>query len=133
MILLDTHVLFWSAFDERQLGRRTRALIQRHWPAGAVAASAISFWEAALLQARGRLRLPVPAEQWRTQLLEAGLTECPLDGAMAVRSADLTGFPDDPADRFITATALVAGATLVTADEKILAASHRLPRHDART
>ena len=132
MILLDTHVLVWMAADERRLGRKTRALIQRHWSAAAVAASAISFWEVALLQARGRLRLPVPAEQWRAELLDAGLAECALDGATAVRSADLDGFPEDPADRFIAATALLTGAILLTADERLLAIRHRLPRHDAR-
>ena len=131
MILLDTHVLVWMAADERHLGRKTRALIQRHWSAGAVAASAISFWEVALLQARGRLRLPVPAEQWRAELLDAGLAECALDGATAVRSADLDGFPEDPADRFIAATAIAKAAELITADAKLLKWKSTLRRHDA--
>ena len=41
--------------------------------------------------------------------------------------------PEDPADRFIAATALVEQAELVTADERILAWQHAMARHDART
>jgi PIN domain nuclease of toxin-antitoxin system len=36
-------------------------------------------------------------------------------------------------DRFIAACALVNGATLVTAEERVLAWQHALPRHDATT
>ena len=132
VIVLDTHVLVWVAGGERKLGRKARALIDRHWQAGMVAASALSFWEAGLLQARRRLSLPAPARQWRDELLAAGLTELPVDGMIAVRSLDLSDLPDDPADRFIVATALVHGAALMTADDRLLDWRHGLERHDAR-
>ena len=131
MIVLDTHVLIWEAGGVRKLGRKARALIDRHWEAGKVGVSALSFWEAGMLQARRRLSLPVPARQWRDELLAAGLTELPLDGAIAVRALELSGLPDDPADRFIVATALEHGAALVTADERLLDWRHPLERHDA--
>ena len=132
MIVLDTHVLIWATGEERKLGRKARGLIDRHWQTGMVAVSALSFWEAGLLQARRRVSLPSPAGQWREELIAAGVTELPLDGAIAVRSLDLTGLPDDPADRFIVATALVHGAALMTADERLLDWRHGLARHDAR-
>ena len=132
MIVLDTHVLVWAVNDERKLGRKARANIERHWGGGGVAVSAISFWEVALLQSRGRLRLPTPAEQWRTDLISAGLTELPLEGAAAIRSAGLSGLPEDPADRFIVATAIAEGATLLSADENLLRWPHPLERQDAR-
>ena len=31
MIVLDTHVLTWVDFEERKLGRKARALIERLW------------------------------------------------------------------------------------------------------
>jgi len=93
---------------------------------------AICFWEIGLLQARGRLDLPVSVPDWRRALLAAGLVELPLDGAVAVRALDLAGLHDDPADRFIVATALVHGASLLTADERLLDWRHSLERHDAR-
>ena len=132
MIVLDTHVLAWADNDERQLGRKTRALIGRLWARGEVAACAISFWEVALLQARGRLELPVTVDEWRGQLLAAGLVEFPVDGNIGIRAVSLGGLPNDPADRLIVATALHHDAALVSADERLLGWNHPMTRHDAR-
>ncbi|HEX7327624.1 MAG TPA: type II toxin-antitoxin system VapC family toxin [Casimicrobiaceae bacterium] len=132
MIVLDTHVLVWADTDDHKLGRKTRALINRLWPLGQVTVSAISFWEIGLLQARRRLRLSVSVVEWRDALLSAGVVELPLDGTAAVRALDLAGLHDDPADRFIAATALLHGAALVTADDRLLAWGGTLPRYDAR-
>jgi PIN domain nuclease of toxin-antitoxin system len=115
------------------LGRGTRSMLGRHWPAGSVAIPAIVFWEVGLLCGSGRYHLPVPVRDWRARLIAAGANEAPLDGNIALRAAELTGFHGDPADRFIVATALVHGAVLVTADERLLAWRHGLERHDART
>ena len=132
MILLDTHVLLWALRDERKLGRKSRALIERHWAVGEVAVAAISFWEAGMLHSRRRLKLPSPARIWRNDVLAAGVREIALDGAIAVRALDLDGLPDDPADRFIVASAILHNAVLLTADEKLLGWHHTLERHDAR-
>ncbi|MBI2961511.1 MAG: type II toxin-antitoxin system VapC family toxin [Betaproteobacteria bacterium] len=132
MIILDTHVLAWADNDERKLGRMARMLINRHWARGEVAASAMSFWEIALLQARGRLDLPVTVDEWRGQLLAAGLIEFPVDGNVGIRAVRLGGLPNDPADRLIVATALHHDAALVSADERLLGWDHPMVRHDAR-
>ena len=133
MIVLDSHVLAWAANDDRKLGRRTRALIDRHWPRGGVAASAMSFWELALLQARDRIDLPHPIDRWRDDLLAAGLVELPIDGWVGIRAVSLGALGSDPADLLIVACALQHSATLVSADERLLAWDHPLERHDART
>ncbi len=133
MILIDTHVLIWLDVADRRLGRKTRALIEKQWAENKVAVSAISFWEAGMLTERGRFRPAVPIADWRVHWLDAGLLEFPLDGAVLIRALDLGGLPEDPADRFIAATALVEQAELVTADERILAWQHAMARHDART
>lgn len=130
MIVLDTHILVWATNNDGQLGRETRALIDRHWRNGNVCVSALTFWEAGLLQERNRLRLGSPIHEWRDSLIAAGLTELPLNGAIALRALDLSSLPYDPADRFIVATALVHNAALVTADEKLLNWRHALERHD---
>lgn len=132
MIVLDTHVLVWAASDDRKLGRKARALIDQQWASGRVAVPAIAFWEVGLLQERSRLRLPSTVREWRDSVLAAGAIELPLDGTVAVRALDLAGLHDDPADRFIVATALVHEAALVTADERLLDWRHAMERHDAR-
>ena len=131
MILLDAHVLIWMDTASRRLGRKSHALIEKHWAEGRVAVSSITFWEVGQLVARRRFDPGVPVPEWRNQLLQSGLHELPLDGTVATRALDLAGLPEDPADRFITATAIVHGAALLTADEKLLAWPHSLTRHDA--
>lgn len=133
MILLDTHALIWLDTADRRLGRKTRALIEKLWAENKVAVSAISFWEAGMLTERGRFRPAVPITEWRVRWLDAGLLEFPLDGAILIRALDLGALPEDPADRFIAATALGEQAKLVTADEKILGWQHGMACHDART
>ena len=132
MIVLDTHVLVWADSGDRKLGRKARALMDRLWASGKVAVPAIVFWEVGLLQARQRLDLPTSVREWRDAVLAAGAVELPLDGAIAVRALELSGLHDDPADRFIVATALVHGAGLMTADERLLDWRHSMERVDAR-
>jgi PIN domain nuclease of toxin-antitoxin system len=132
VIVLDTHVLLWAAGDDRKLGRKTRTMIDRRWANGELAVPAIAFWEIGLLEARGRLSLPTPVREWRNAVLAAGAVELPLDGNVALRALDLAGLHNDPADRFIVATALAHEATLVTADERLLGWQHALDRQDAR-
>ena len=53
-----------------------------------------------------------------------------MDGRVALRSLKLAGLSENPSDRFIAATALVNGATLVTADEQLLAWNGTLAHHE---
>ena len=132
MIVLDTHVLLWARADERRLGRKARSLVDRLWARGEVAVCALSFWEAAFLQARGRLDLPAAPQEWRDRVLADGVVEFPVDGDAGIRAVALGGLPSDPVDRLIVATAISRGAELMTADERLLAWKHPLVRHDAR-
>lgn len=131
MILLDTHVLLWSRLGARQIGPRSRYLMTRGLREGALAASAISFWEVALLDRKRRIKLLQNVTSWRTRLLDDGLVEIPVDGDIAIRSNNLADFHADPADRIIVATAL-GGHSLLTADRRILSWSGQLRRLDAR-
>lgn len=132
MIVLDTHVLAWASAGDRRLGRKSRAHVDRLWARGEAAVCALSFWEAALLHARDRLEIPMAPDEWRAELLAAGLIELPVDGEAGIRAVGLGGLPSDPVDRLIVATTLGRGAELMTADERLLAWRHPLVRHDAR-
>jgi len=120
LILLDTHVLLYLDRDDPALGSTSRELIPEAWANAAVAVCAISFWEVAMLAARGRIDLRQSPESWRLDWLQAGLEEIPLNGTNAVAATALKAFHADPAVRFIVPTALARGATLLTADQAIL-------------
>ena len=132
MILLDTHTLVWMDADDGKLGRAARRAIDAQWQAQQVGVSAVSFWECAMLCARGRLELPHATRNWRADLIAAGLVEFPVDGEIAVLATELDALHADPADRFIAATAIQLGATLLTADARLLEWKHRVKRQDAR-
>jgi PIN domain nuclease of toxin-antitoxin system len=131
LILLDTHCLIWMDQADTRMGRSARELADAAIEVAELAISVISFWEAALLVSRGRLRVREPVTSWRHELLERGIVELPLGGGTCIAAARLQGFHADPADRFIVATAQAIGATLITADQRILGWTGQLDRHDA--
>lgn len=132
VIVLDTHVLIWFAEDSPHLGARATRLTDAALQHDQAMVAAISFWEVAMLTQKRRLRLEMDPGALRRQVLEQGVREIPLSGAVGIAAAQLARFHPDPADRMIVATALSVGATLVTADDAILNWSGPLRTHDAR-
>jgi PIN domain nuclease of toxin-antitoxin system len=131
MIVLDTHVLIWLATDERPLGKKSRAVYDQSFASGELTVSAVSYWELGMLVAKGRLGVAHAPASYRERIGEAGIRELPLTGDIAILAAALEGLHGDPADRFIAATAIAHGATLMTADRNLLRWRHALPRQDA--
>jgi PIN domain nuclease of toxin-antitoxin system len=118
MILLDTCTVLWLA-QGAPLPTAVEAVLSSDNP---VFVSAISAWEIGVKAARGRLTLPLPAARWWTEVLDAHtLAEVPVDGAIALRSAELPPLHADPADRILVATALHLRARLLTPDPLIAA------------
>lgn len=132
MILLDTHVLLWLRSGDARLGVQSRARIDNALASDQLAVSAIAFWEVAMLRQRKRIELEPPVAAWRSALLREGLHELPISGEAGFAAAELRNFHSDPADRLMVATARLARAGLLTADERILSWTGRLRRYDAR-
>lgn len=130
MILLDTHALLWHEQGDRRLGPKTRRAIERRLRGGELAVSAISFWEIGMRIHKGQLEFLINLDVWRRELLDQGLIEIPVDGAIAARAGLLADMHGDPADRLIVATAM-QGHQLLTADRRILAWSGPLRCKDA--
>ena len=86
-----------------------------------VAISAITFWEIAVMVARGRLEIDEPLDEWLEQIESHPLIAVmPLTARIAAEGARLGAqLSKDPADRIIVATARVHGLRLLTADERI--------------
>ena len=81
---------------------------------------------------RERIVLPLSVSEWRSEMLQARIREFALDGRIAILAARLENIHRDPADRFIAATSLQHHATLITADQSVVAWESELPRQDAR-
>jgi len=124
VILLDTHVWVRGASDKDSISKRAASVIRRHERSGGVGISALSLWEVAFLHRRGRIKTPEPLREWLLFLTHAaGLVVHPISLDVSLAAASLpAAFPSDPSDRLITATAIVLGCPLVTADERIRAA-----------
>lgn len=130
-LLLDTQALIWLAAGNTRLSRRVRDRISRS-RIGEVQTSVLSFWEFGRAIERGRAKIRMPLSAARRELLAAGISELPVSSEIVLDALGLDNLPDDPMDRLIVATARVHGATLVTADESILAWAGEVERLDAR-
>lgn len=92
-------------------------------PASELWLSPISVWELSVLLQRGRLRLEHDFHEWvETALDRAPLREAPVTNDVAMATYDIDLPHGDPADRFLAATATVFDLTLVTGDERLIAA-----------
>ena len=127
LLLLDTHVVLWSAFGEDRLGTKTASVLEIASRENCLAISAITPWEIGLLVSKKRIDLHQETISWvRSILSRPGVRLAPLDPEIAVRSTHLPfEMHADPADRILVATARHLGATFVTADAALLELSRQ--------
>lgn len=116
-LLLDTHIWIWSLQASNRLGRRAAHEIKN--PENECWVSPVSTWEALTLNAKGRIRLPDDISAWVAHAT-APFLEAPLTHEIALAARRLPWTHEDPADRFLAATAQLLRLTLVTADAALL-------------
>lgn len=124
-LLLDTHIWLWSALEPARLSARVRRVLDDSkndlW------LSPISVWEALVLARKKRVILEPSPEQWvRRALAQLPLHDATMNQEIAIRSETVALGHDDPADRFLVATALVHDLRLVTADRRLIS-SRQVP------
>jgi PIN domain nuclease of toxin-antitoxin system len=116
-LLLDTHIWIWSVAEPKQLSPRVQDELKDQnnelW------LSPVSTWEVLLLQSKGRIQLHGNARDWIMRAT-ALMREAPLTHEIVAVAQELPLTHQDPADRFLAATAEVLGLTLVTADHRLL-------------
>lgn len=115
-LLLDTHVLLWSATAPDRLRADARDALEDG--ENDVVISIVSAWEIAIKQSLGKLDLPKPAEQWLPEVLRrSGFEVAELGLTAALRVRGLPWHHRDPFDRLLVAHAMEEGYTLVTHDQ----------------
>lgn len=110
-VLLDTHAWIWSLMDSKRLGGDAKTAIIE---ADAVHVSPISVYEIVRKARLGRWPEIVPRID--ALLTETQTVSAPLTRGVAARAGALDWTHRDPFDRFIAATAIEMGWTLVSKD-----------------
>jgi PIN domain nuclease of toxin-antitoxin system len=120
VILVDTHVVVWLAFDQNRISRKARTAIDdARKNADGLAISDITLLELATLAGKGRIRLEISLESF-LQEVESRFVVLPMTSRACARAVALpAAYPQDPADRIIAATALIEGLSLLTTDREI--------------
>lgn len=118
-LLLDTHIWLWSLLDPERLVRRVAAALVAEQ--SEIWVSPISVWEVLLLVEKRRIVIDGDPRKWIDRAWsQAPTQEAPLNREVALRSRFVRVPHQDPADRFLAATAEVHELTLVTDDENLL-------------
>ena len=119
-LLLDTHILLWSLLEPARLTKEVSAELENS--ANELWLSPISTWEIIILAEKGRIVLDAKPALWVRDVLKTiAFREAVVNHEVAILSRAINLAQEDPADRFLAATAIVYDLTLVTADRRLIA------------
>ncbi len=117
VIALDTHFWVWFHVGDSRLTESVAREVGRE-----TILSAACVWEVMVLVEKGRLSSGFSPEETVRKWLEAApMRVVPIDSEIAILSRTLRFDHDDPADRFIAATAYQCKAPLATVDRRLRA------------
>lgn len=123
MILLDTCTLIWFIGDQSLLSSKAKSSLQEN--ARNLFVSGISAFEIARLVKKRKITLPASPLRWfYAALQEQQIQEISLSTYFMFLAEDLPDIHQDPADRFLIATALAYDLTIVTPDQTIAKYPH---------
>jgi PIN domain nuclease of toxin-antitoxin system len=118
-ILLDTHIWLWSFLEKQRIKKGLTAALEN--PENQLWLSPVSVWEAMVLFQKGNIQVASDPAVWIRQALAKGfVAEAALTHEITLHSRLIDLPHEDPADRFLAATALVNGFALATADKHLL-------------
>lgn len=119
-LLLDTHILLWSLTGSDRMPSEMKTALEDQ--ANILWLSPISTWEILMLHEKKRIRIghSDPVKWIKKVLTRLPFKEAPLNHEVAIQSRQVELPHQDPADRFLVATAMVYDLTFMTMDQKIL-------------
>ncbi|OGU15961.1 MAG: twitching motility protein PilT [Geobacteraceae bacterium GWC2_53_11] len=116
-LLLDTHILLWSAGQPEKLSEQARTLLLD--PSNILYFSAASMWEIVIKRGLGRDDFKVDPLRLLKQLVINGYEEVAVSSDHALAVEILPPLHKDPFDRILIAQARTEGMVLLTADSHI--------------
>ena len=119
-MLLDTHIWIWWLTGGGDLSMSERRTLDASAEIESPRISAISLWEAQMLNSRRRLTLQIPFESWLLQATLPGVVRViPIDATVILELDRMPAMHGDPADRIVVATARALDLPLATHDRRI--------------
>ena len=117
--LLDTHILLWSLLEPDRLSAEVAVILEdvdnELW------LSPITSWEIIVLAEKGRIKLDEKPVPWMRNVLQTlPFWQADMTHEVALESRMIQLSHQDPADRFIAASAVVYRLTLITSDRNLL-------------
>lgn len=113
-LLVDTHLLVWSATSDKRLSSGASDLINDS--DNTLWFSMASLWEAAIKASLKRPDFPIDVALLRSGLLANGYNELDVEWRHIVVFKDLPLIHKDPFDRLLVAQAIAEGMFLLTVD-----------------
>ncbi len=121
VIVADTHVIVWDALKPEMLSTKAQKAIREANKQDGIIFCEISLWEIAMLIKKGRLTVDASYLDFIRLVSDSNnYIFKGLSPEIAELSADLFARTNkDPADRIISATAIIEKANLVTSDKTL--------------
>jgi PIN domain nuclease of toxin-antitoxin system len=116
-LLLDTHLLLWTAQKSSRLSSAALKLISNR--DNELIFSVASIWEFGIKYAKAPDQFDTTPNELREALLENGYIELDIAGKHALAISNLPALHGDPFDRILIAQSGVEGITLLTSDERV--------------
>jgi PIN domain nuclease of toxin-antitoxin system len=121
-LLLDTHILLWSLLEPERLVDKVTVELEN--PGNEIWISPITTWEIIILAEKGRVELDDEPVAWMENVLNSmPFQQATVNHEVAMQSRLIKLPHQDPADRFIAASAVVYDLILVTADNYLIKAA----------
>jgi len=118
-LLLDTHILLWSLLEPDRL--KEDVAFELNSPSNDIWLSPITTWEIMILVEKRRVILNQAPQTWIRSIFEKiPFKQAMINHEVAIQSRLMDLSHQDPADRFLAATAMVYNLTFVTADSRLL-------------
>ncbi len=121
MIVADTHVIIWDALEPEKLSPKAKKAINEANKRDGIIFCEISLWEIAMLMKKRRLSVDVNYQEFidlvsnSNKYIFKGISP-----PIAELSTNLFSAANkDPADRIISATAIIENADLITSDKTL--------------
>src|ERR1700738_2799220 len=111
MLLLDTQIVIWAAFDAPKLPAAAR---QRIANASTVYVSSVSLWEIGMKVSARKIKLSM--KELESKLVASHAVPLVVTWSHAVRAYDIAPHHRDPFDRLLLAQAITEPLHLLTTD-----------------